>query len=47
MVIEKGAWSAHLEPLFLSMLGSSKVEDRRFVISKILEEIDVFHNQSK
>ena len=33
--IKKVAWSAHSEPLFLSMLGSSKVEDRRFAISKI------------
>ena len=35
--IEKGAWSAHSEPLLLSLLASNEEEDRRFAISKILE----------
>ena len=35
--IEKGAWSAHSEPLLLSLLSSNDIEDRRFGISKILE----------
>ena len=35
--IDKGAWQAHSEPLLLSLLSSTDVEDRRFGISKILQ----------
>ena len=35
--VEKGAWHAHSENSLVSLLKSSKEEDRRFAVGKILE----------